>query len=232
MSRYEPLRNRLLSLTVSSVRMKFSDIEEIIGRDLPASARKYPAWWANNDQGGKRHSKGWLHVGWRAEDLALEMEEVTFIKASMPEAPGRFTRPGSGRHFPPIGGWLGPMGCLRRTCSSSRMCQLRPEFTGSVSPAASSIGATSGKIANLKSRFGFYRRPGSRQATNVRLNRLMLDHLTEGGSIELDLITEIGGLVHRGPAKEANLTDKAVRRLFEQAAIVADDATEIESLNR
>lgn len=89
-----------------------------------------------------------------------------------------------------------------------------------------------GESANLRGRFSFYRRPGSTQATNLRLNALMIEHLSEGGKIEVDLITEIGTLAHSGSNKEESLSDKAVRRLFEQAAIVADNATEIESLNR
>lgn len=211
--------------------MKFADIEEIIGRELPPSARKYPAWWGNNDQGGKRHSVAWLHAGWRAEDLALEMEEVSFVRKNKPPAPVIF---GDVIKTSLSAEWLvaGEV-----TLSQERVLTF-PE-----APAEAGVyrfrfsGGKGhrcyvGESAHLRRRFGFYRRPGSTQATNLRLNALMIEHLSEGGSIEVDIITKIGTLKQGASDKDASLSDKAVRRLFEQAAIVADDGTEIESLNR
>lgn len=80
MSVYDPLRHHLLTLTVNRVRMKFSSIEAILGRNFPASARKYSAWWGNDDQGGTRHSAAWLKAGWIVEDLDLAGEEVSFVR--------------------------------------------------------------------------------------------------------------------------------------------------------
>ncbi|WP_420818700.1 DUF7662 domain-containing protein [Paracoccus aestuarii] len=225
------MRDRLSSLRVTAVRMKFADIEEIIGRELPPSARKYPAWWGNNDQGGKRHSVAWLHAGWHAEDLALEMEEVSFIRKSKPTAPVIFSA------------------AIQTTLSAEWVVAgkvtLSQERVLTFPEAPSEAGIYRfrflgreghrcyiGESAHLRRRFGFYRRPGSTQATNLRINALMIEHLSDGGSIEVDTITEIGALKQSASDREASLSDKAVRRLFEQAAIVTDDGTEIESLNR
>lgn len=231
MSIYDPLRDRLSSLRVTAVRMRFADIEEIIGRNLPPSARTYPAWWGNNDQGGKRHSAAWLHAGWRVEDLVLEMEEVSFVRKNEPTAPVIFQ---VGIETSLSADWvaageisLSQEGVLTFPKVPAVAGVYRFRFSGGERHRC-----YIGESANLHGRFGFYRRPGSTQATNLRLNALMIEHLSEGGRIEVDLITKIGTLKQGGFDKEESLSDKAVRRLFEQAAIVADNATEIESLNR
>ncbi|WP_353473979.1 hypothetical protein PVT71_18810 [Salipiger sp. H15] len=231
MSLYDPLKDRLSSLRVTTVRMKFADIEEIIGRELPPSARKYPAWWGNNDQDGKRHSAAWLHAGWRTEDLALEMEEVSFVR--------RDAHSSSPAFLPAIRSSLSAewtaAGEITLSSEQALAFPAAPKEAGIYRFRFSGEGGSRcyiGESANLDRRFGSYRRPGSTQATNLRLNELMRRQLMEGGRIHLDLITRIGTLAHDGSDKEETLSDKAVRRLFEQAAIVADNATEIESLNR
>ncbi|MFG6082161.1 hypothetical protein ACEUZ9_002804 [Paracoccus litorisediminis] len=231
MSVYTPLQERLSTLSVPSVRMKFSDIEEIIERALPPSARQYSAWWGNNDQGGKRHSASWLQAGFRAEDLSLEMEEVSFTRVDQPAVRAVFR---TGFHVSLNASWVAAgeiavsaLGKLAFPQAPVAAGIYRFRFSGGTGHRC-----YIGESANLRNRFGFYRQPGSTQATNLRLKALMLEHISGGGRIEVDIITEIGGLTHGPKPTEANLSSKAVRRLFEQAAIVADDATEIESLNR
>ena len=231
MSIYDPLRDRLSSLGVKAVRMRFADIEEIIGRDLPPSARKYPAWWGNNDQGGKRHSASWLCAGWRTENLAMEMEEISFVRKSEPTAPvifrARIETSLSAEWVPAGEMALSHGGVLTFPETPSQAGVYRFRFLGGERHRC-----YIGESANLHGRFGFYRRPGSTQATNLRLNALMIEHLSEGGIIKVDLITNISTLKQGASDKDESLSNKAVRRLFEQAAIVADDATEIEFLNR
>ncbi|TQS70351.1 hypothetical protein ERN12_14505 [Rhodobacteraceae bacterium] len=89
-----------------------------------------------------------------------------------------------------------------------------------------------GESSHLRGRFGAYRAPGSTQATHLRWNARLREHLEAGGAIGLDLIIQIGAPTQDNRKKEKNLSDTAVRRLLEQAAIVADEATEIEPLNR
>jgi hypothetical protein len=40
--------------------MSFAQIEEVIGRDLPDSARRYQAWWANERSGSHVQARSWL----------------------------------------------------------------------------------------------------------------------------------------------------------------------------
>lgn len=81
MSEYEPLRVYLLRLDPDEWRASFDEIEEILGFGLPASARKYPAWWANEIDGQHSHAWAWLDAGWRTIDLDLGGERVTFLHA-------------------------------------------------------------------------------------------------------------------------------------------------------
>jgi len=63
------------------VALTFSQVESIIQDSLPASARKYRNWWAN-DSVGHVQSKQWLEVGWRVSDVSLTEEIVVFSRIS------------------------------------------------------------------------------------------------------------------------------------------------------
>jgi hypothetical protein len=71
-----------------SVSMSFEEIEQLIGRPLPASARGRVSrqWWSNT----KSHSQAqaWLSVG-RKTQLNLKLGTVTFSK---PRSAGPFFR--------------------------------------------------------------------------------------------------------------------------------------------
>jgi len=47
MSKYQPLASYVLTCGLSEIRLRFSDIERILGAPLPPSARKHNAWWSN-----------------------------------------------------------------------------------------------------------------------------------------------------------------------------------------
>lgn len=69
MGYYDPLRDYLTRRGDAEVTLSFAEIEGIIGRPLPPSARKYDAWWANvGDSPATRHShaRSWDAAGYRA----------------------------------------------------------------------------------------------------------------------------------------------------------------------
>ncbi len=78
MSRYEPLAQFLDSRTNSVWQAKFSEIEKVLGFPLPASAYRYPAWWANQRGNGHSQTAGWKSVGWQTRALNLAERKVTF----------------------------------------------------------------------------------------------------------------------------------------------------------
>lgn len=59
--------------------LSFRQIEEILGGDLPTSARQHRAWWAN-DSVGHVQSQQWLEVGWRISNISMTDERVTFAR--------------------------------------------------------------------------------------------------------------------------------------------------------
>lgn len=64
---------------IDEVQRTFNQIEEIIGSDLPASARNHRAWWAN-DSISHSQSQLWLDAGWRTTYINLSEGRVTFSR--------------------------------------------------------------------------------------------------------------------------------------------------------
>lgn len=78
-SSYAGLGQHLASQQGDAVILAFDEIENILSRELPASAYRHRAWWANTES----HSQAaeWLQRGWRASDLDLERQQVTFRRS-------------------------------------------------------------------------------------------------------------------------------------------------------
>ncbi len=78
MSRYEPLGQFLANQNAAETPLTFKEVERIIRRSLPSSARRHPAWWANT----RTHSQAgsWLDAGWRTERVELVAERVVFVR--------------------------------------------------------------------------------------------------------------------------------------------------------
>ena len=75
---YALLHAHLLSIhDQPQVTMTFAELERILGRALPASARKHRPWWANRETSHSQ-ARGWLDAGWRASKVDLDGATVTF----------------------------------------------------------------------------------------------------------------------------------------------------------
>jgi hypothetical protein len=63
--------------------MTFTEIEAVLGSELPPSARKYAAWWgnANPETGQHPYSQAWLLAGMRAT-VNLTAQRVVFEKSN------------------------------------------------------------------------------------------------------------------------------------------------------
>jgi CBS domain-containing protein len=59
------------------IRVKFQDIETLLGESLPPSAKEHRSWW-ENDYIDNKQSLSWLQAGWRVEDVDLIAGVVTF----------------------------------------------------------------------------------------------------------------------------------------------------------
>jgi hypothetical protein len=60
--------------------MTFADIERVIGASLPASARRYRPWWANEQAGTHIHARAWLDAGRRTTNVDLNAQTVDFVR--------------------------------------------------------------------------------------------------------------------------------------------------------
>ena len=59
------------------VKLQFSRIEGIIGKDLPASASQTTEWWTNTNSS---HAKAWLSIGWNVMKVNLKDKKVIFTR--------------------------------------------------------------------------------------------------------------------------------------------------------
>jgi hypothetical protein len=80
MSKYNALRRQLERETGPSVEMTFDEIDHVLG-GLPASARRYSAWWSNEREGTHVQARAWMDAGWRVENVNLTAEKVRFTKS-------------------------------------------------------------------------------------------------------------------------------------------------------
>lgn len=79
-SKYDPLRAHLELQLDDEVPMTFAEIERILRRPLPASARRHRPWWANESGGTHTHARAWLSTGRRTRAVDLDAETVVFAR--------------------------------------------------------------------------------------------------------------------------------------------------------
>lgn len=90
MSKYEPLAEHLTRERDDKWAASFAEVEAVLGFPLPASARRYREWWANQRGGGHSQTKGWQDAGWQVWQVDLEKERVTFRRWSPDKGRGEF----------------------------------------------------------------------------------------------------------------------------------------------
>jgi len=84
-SKYAPLARYLRAQSGDSVRMKFSDIERVIGAKLPRSADTNRAYWSNNASNSVM-TRAWLAAGFRSEQVDLAGRKLVFRRIERSEA--------------------------------------------------------------------------------------------------------------------------------------------------
>lgn len=101
MSKYDPLQDYLKDEDREFVRMGFSEIENVLGFELPPSSRKQRAWWSNNPTNNVM-TQAWIDAGYETANVDMEGQMLTFRKSDKanPTKPAAGTRssPRSGDH--------------------------------------------------------------------------------------------------------------------------------------
>ena len=80
MAKYTPLEEYLKGQNETEISVRFADIEEIIGSELPASAREYLIWWDNNSASSHVQARAWLNAGYHTEYVDIASEKLTFVR--------------------------------------------------------------------------------------------------------------------------------------------------------
>lgn len=80
-SKYEGIATFLQTLPshIQDVALGFDEFESIIESELPRSALEHRSWWAN-DSSSHIQSRQWLEVGWRASNVNMSQQRVTFTR--------------------------------------------------------------------------------------------------------------------------------------------------------
>ena len=80
-SKYGPLFEYLRNNLAEEVTLSFLQIEEILQRPLPASARSQSVWWSNRRSG--LQAAAWMDAGFRVVAIDLNDEKITWRKTKV-----------------------------------------------------------------------------------------------------------------------------------------------------
>ncbi|ESQ92085.1 hypothetical protein ABAC460_04145 [Asticcacaulis sp. AC460] len=77
MSKYDPLEDYLKQSDDEQIAMGFSEIETVLGFNLPPSSRKQRAWWSNNPTNNVM-TQAWLDAGFETAAVDIPAERLMF----------------------------------------------------------------------------------------------------------------------------------------------------------
>ena len=86
MSKYDPLENWLGQTKGEAVLMGFSEIEHVLGFELPPSSRTQRAWWSNNASNNVM-TRAWLDAGFETANVDMQGEKLTFRRVKAKAKP-------------------------------------------------------------------------------------------------------------------------------------------------
>jgi hypothetical protein len=81
MTKYEPLAEHLAAQSNSEVTLSFTEIERIIGDELPPTADRFKPFWANSRAKDGHPGRFWMERGWRQVRLDQANQLVTFRRS-------------------------------------------------------------------------------------------------------------------------------------------------------
>ena len=90
-SKYRRLYTHLRDKEDEQWLTSFREIEAILGFRLPASARRYRPWWANQKSGGHSQSLAWMAAGWETANVDMEAETLLLRRLGRSGTPRKLT---------------------------------------------------------------------------------------------------------------------------------------------
>ncbi len=86
--KYRRLYQYLTGLQAREWRTSFSEVEAVIGFELPQSARLHRPWWGNQRGGsGHSHALAWSVAGWETAEVDMEAGTLLFRRTDPRPAP-------------------------------------------------------------------------------------------------------------------------------------------------
>ena len=82
-AKYSPLYRWFQNQTLDKreVQLSFEQIEKILGKPLPPSARTHEPWWRDRSAGTSHvQAYAWLEAGWRVQTVNLKSRRATFVR--------------------------------------------------------------------------------------------------------------------------------------------------------
>lgn len=236
MSRYDELTMHLAGRSEPVVELTFSDLDRLVVGGLPHSARVHAAWWSNS-RVSRPHSRYWLDAGRQAQP-DFNGGRVRFPRGSERRIGPRLSTP---RFIPSkvVPSEISPRYSV--SPGETLEAELKIEWLSAgeiqmatdriifpdlpVSPGIYRFDIFSaeqqftsiyvGESDNLNRRMGQYRNPGPSQATNQRMNSLLLANLRAGGEVALKIV-----LTAVLDKRALDFSNTASRRLVENLALV------------
>lgn len=83
-TKYHPLFEHLLFNGRGQITMTFKEIEEILEKSLPPSARAREEWWSNSPRGHSQ-AQAWMRAFYKTSRVDLANETVEFTLEGWPE---------------------------------------------------------------------------------------------------------------------------------------------------
>lgn len=77
--KYGTLKAHLQKQTGAKLRMSFAEVTKAAKVKLPASAYRYPSWWAN-DPAHHAQARAWTEAGYRTQNVDLQAQRVEFVR--------------------------------------------------------------------------------------------------------------------------------------------------------
>ena len=82
--KYRRLYAHLRGLGSREWNASFTEVEAVLGFQLPVSARMHRPWWANQSRGnGHSHALAWTTAGWETAQVDMEAETLLFRRREL-----------------------------------------------------------------------------------------------------------------------------------------------------
>lgn len=232
--KYQPLTAHFMSLTAAgrkSVECDFAEIARLVG-GLPPTAYSTRQWWGNSSS---VQAQSWRDADWHVAQVDFERRRVRYERGSVgtPHRERR-TTPGAVAEalavtsqeaeldvrvlmtWEQVGEVVLHAGDVAFPALPRSPGLYRISMTGA--PGQRLTKVYIGESHDLRGRVYGYRRPGSRQLTNQRLNGELLAHLGDGGRVTVAVVTS-ATIQALGATSPLPLARRSARVLAEHAAL-------------